>query len=152
MQAERVGSLVWLAFGLLSIYGSFGLGLGTLREPGSGFLALLAGGFISLMALVVFLQSLLSGRGLMMKVSSLWEGVNWHRPLTIGLILVAYILALERIGFLITSLLTLLVMFKVVEKLPWWKAILISVTISAAAFTLFNHVLKATLPRGVFGF
>jgi len=152
MQAERVGTLFWFVFGLISIYGSIQLGVGTLREPGSGFFSFLAGAFISLMAVIVFVQSFLRGRGMRVKLSALWGGLMWYRPLAIGLILVAYILALERIGFLITSLVTLFVLFKIVERLSWMKATLISVSISAASFLLFNTLLKATLPRGIFGF
>jgi len=147
-----VGSLFWFAVGLISIYGSIKLGVGTLREPGSGFLSFLAGGSISLMAMVIFLQSFLRRGELLVKLSALWEGVRWRRPVAIGLILVAYILALERTGFLITSLTTLFVLFKIVEKLSWVKAILISVSISGVSFCLFNYLLKATLPRGIFGF
>jgi putative tricarboxylic transport membrane protein len=152
MQAERAGTLFWFVFGLVSIYGSIQLGVGTLREPGSGFFSFLAGGFISLMAVIVFIQSFLRRRGIRVKLSALWGGLMWYRPLAIGLILVAYILALERIGFLITSLVTLFVLFKIVEKLSWVKATIISVSISAASFLLFNTLLKATLPRGIFGF
>lgn len=152
MKAERVGAIFWLGVGLISIYGSAQLGIGTMRGPGSGFLSLLAGCFIGLMALIVLLQSLLRRQGNEAKLSSIWEGVKWRRPLAIGLILVAYILVLEKIGFLITSLVTLFVMFKGVEKISWAKAILISISISAGSFLLFNNLLKATLPRGIFGF
>jgi len=152
LKAERVGAIFWLGVGLISIYGSAQLGIGTMRGPGSGFLSLLAGCFISLMALIVLLQSLLRRQGNEAQLSSIWEGVKWRRPLAIGLILVAYILVLEKIGFLITSLVTLFVMFKGVEKISWAKAILISVSISAGSFLLFNNLLKATLPRGIFGF
>ena len=64
----------------------------------------------------------------------------------------AYILALERTGFLLTSLLVLLTMLKGVEKFSWWKAILISVLSSGSTYLLFHVLLKATLPTGVFGF
>ena len=60
MQAQRLGFLFWLAVGLISIYGSNRLGLGALREPGSGFLPFIAGCFIGLMALGFFIISLLS--------------------------------------------------------------------------------------------
>ncbi len=53
MGADRVSSLLWLAFGLISIYGSVLLELGTFREPGTGFFPFLAGCFTSLMAIIV---------------------------------------------------------------------------------------------------
>jgi len=104
MGADRVSSICWLAFGLLCIYGSVLLGLGTLREPGTGFFPLLAGCFFTLLALVVFVRSLIPGRGFQARISSLWKGTIWHRPLAVGLLMTGYILALERIGFLLTSL------------------------------------------------
>ena len=71
MNTDRVISLFWLALGLVSMYGAVQLGLGTLREPGSGFLAFLAGGFISLIALGIFLKSLFHWRGARLNFASL---------------------------------------------------------------------------------
>jgi hypothetical protein len=59
MSAERVGSFFWAAVGLISVYGSFHVGLGTLREPSPGLLTFLAGCFISNMAVIDILKSLL---------------------------------------------------------------------------------------------
>jgi putative tricarboxylic transport membrane protein len=152
LKADRISSMVWMAVGLLSIYGSFQLGLGTLGEPGSGFLSCLAGSFICLMALIVFLQSFLQGKGFQVKISALWQGVKWHRPAMVGLLLLAYILMLEWLGFLLTTFLILLAMVKGVEKLSWEKALLISISASAVCYLVFDKLLKAMLPRGILGF
>ncbi len=152
MGADRVSSLFWLAFGILCMYGSVLLGLGTLREPGTGFFPLLAGSFFTLLALIVFVRSLIPGRGFQAGISSLWKGTLWHRPMAVVFLMAGYILALEWIGFLITSLVVLLIMLKGVEKFSWWKAILISVLSSGSTFLLFHVLLKATLPTGIFGF
>ena len=152
MGADRVSSLCWLAFGLLCIYGSVLLDLGTLREPGTGFFPFLAALFFSSLALVVFVRSLIPGRGFQARILSLWHEAIWHRPLAVGLLMVAYILALERIGFLLTSLVVLVVMLRGVEKFPWWKALLISILSSGCTYLLFHVLLKATLPIGIFGF
>ena len=152
MPAERIGGLFWLAVGLGSIFGSIQLGVGTFRNPGSGFLSLLAGFFICLMALIVLFQSFFLKPGGQAKLSALWQGTRWRRPLTISILLVVYILLLETTGFLLTSLFTLLIMFKGIEKLAWRRSLILAIAISAIAFVLFNHVLKATLPRGIFGF
>lgn len=152
MKAERVGSLFWLAAGLISTYGSVQLGLGKFREPGSGFFPFLAGCFISLMAMIVFFQSFLRGREVQAKLSSLWEGLRWRRPIEIGLLTLGYILALERLGFLLTGFLLLFVILKGIERLSWGKAILIPVSTLGVSYLLFNVFLKAALPKGVFGF
>lgn len=151
MKADQVSPLFWLAFGVLSAYGSIKLGLGTLREPGPGLLAFLASCFISFMAIIVLFQALVLKRGFLEKIPNLWEGASWRRPLAIGLILVGYLFSLEKIGFLITSFAMLFITFKLVEKLPWVRTIVLSLTISGGAFILFNKILKATLPRGILG-
>ena len=152
MKADRASSMVWMGVGLLSIYGSFQLGLGTLGEPGSGFLSFLAGSFICLMALIVFLQSFLQGKGFQVKISTLWKGIRWYRSALVGLLLLVYILVLEWIGFLLTAFLIVLAMVKGVERLSWAKALLISISASAVCYLVFDKLLKAVLPRGLLGF
>jgi putative tricarboxylic transport membrane protein len=150
--AERIGSIFWLGIGLFTIFGSFQVEVGTLREPGSGFVPLLAGSFICLLALIVFFRSFRGRGGIQAKLSTLWEGVEWRRPIVIGVVMIAYILALKKGGFLVTSFLLLFVILKGTEKYSWKKAFLISALASTFTFLLLGVALKATLPRGIFGF
>ncbi|OGP48173.1 MAG: hypothetical protein A3K30_02365 [Deltaproteobacteria bacterium RBG_13_51_10] len=152
MQAERVGALFWLAVGLISIYGSTRLGLGVLREPGSGFLSFLAGCFISLVAIIIFLQTFFREQGAQSKLKALWAEVNWRRPATVSLLTLGFILVLERAGFLLAGFFLLLTLFKWMEKFSWKKALIIPAITLGSAYLLFNVFLKATLPKGFFGF
>ena len=152
MQAERVGALFWLAVGLISIYGSTRLGLGVLREPGSGFLSFLAGCFISLMALIIFLQTFFREQEAQSKLKTLWAEVNWRRPAIVSLLTLGFILVLERAGFLLAGFFLLLTLFKWMEKFSWKKALIIPAITLGFAYLLFNVFLKATLPKGFFGF
>ena len=152
MNAERASSLFWLAVGLISLYGSFRLGLGTLHEPGSGFLPFLAGCFICGMAIIVFLQSFIRGKGVQGKISAVWSGVNWHRSLIIVLAILGFILVLEKLGFFLTGFLLMFLLFKGVERLSWAKAIFIPGLVLGLTYLVFDVFLKATLPRGFLGF
>ncbi len=152
MGADRVSSLVWLVLGLVTMYGAVQLGIGSLHEPGSGFLALLAGGFISLVAVGIFLQSFIRWRGMPLNLKAIWAGSNWHKSFTVALVTLGFILGLETLGFFITSFFILLALFKWVEKLSWGKAVLIPVLTLSITYMVFNIFLKANLPRGVLGF
>jgi putative tricarboxylic transport membrane protein len=152
MNADRVSSLFWLLLGLIAVYGSFQLGLGTMNEPGSGFLAFLAGSFIICVSGGIFLQSLIRFRGTPLEVKSLWAASNWHRSLIIAVLTLGFILALEGLGFFITSFLLLFLLFKVVEKLSWGKAVLIPALTLTVTYVVFNIFLKSNLPKGIFGF
>jgi putative tricarboxylic transport membrane protein len=151
MNTERVGGIFWLVFGLLVMSGSFHQGLGILQAPGSGFLSFLAGTFVILMALIVLVQSFW-GQDTQGKMSALWKDLKWRRPAAVSLLILAYILGLERLGFVLTSLLFLLVIFKWVEKFHWQKTLLVTVLAVGFSYLLFHTFLKASLPRGILGF
>ena len=152
MNAERMGSLFWLAVGLIILYGSYYLGLGKMREPGSGFLPFMAGCFISLMAILVLLQSFTHKKEARAKLAALWEGVNWRRPLIISLLILGFILTLESLGFILTSFALLLILFRWVEKFTWKKALIVPLLTLGCTYLLFNILLKVALPRGILGF
>lgn len=151
MNKERVGSLFWLIFGLSVTFWSFKLGLGSLDAPSSGFLGFLAGSFVTLMALIILIQSF-TAREMQVKLSILWKGSGWWRPLTVVLLILAYTLGVERLGFVLTSFLFLLITFKWVEKFPWPKTILVTVLVIGFTYLLFHTFLNAPLPRGILGF
>jgi putative tricarboxylic transport membrane protein len=151
MEADRLSSFFCLIFGFLCMYASILLGLGSFREPGPGFFPFIAGCFFSLLALLIVISSFLPGRGRKNKISSLWKGLNWRRPLTAGLLILFYILMLKRMGFLLTSLIVLFLMLRWVEKFSWGKALLISASASACTYLLFHSLLKANLPMGILG-
>jgi putative tricarboxylic transport membrane protein len=150
MSPDRVSGLFWLAFGLLCMYGSIRLGLGTLREPGTGFFPFLTAGFACLMALWVLVRAFLRKKGTEARISSFWQGKQWHQPLIVAILMAGYVLVLEKVGFLLTSFVVLLLMLKLVEKFPWWKAITISVCASGLTYLVFHVLLKTTLPVGIF--
>ena len=152
MNTDRVSSLFWLALGLVSIYGATQLGLGTLREPGSGLLAFMAGAFVSLIALGIFIKSLIQWRSIRLDFAPLWSEAIWRRPAIIGLLTLGFILALERLGFILTGFLLLLVLFRWVERFSWKKALIIPAVTLGFSYLLFNVFLKATLPRGFLNF
>ena len=151
MSVERVGSFFWAAVGLISVYGSFHVGLGTLREPGPGLLTFLAGCFISVMAVIDILKCLLQKKE-WAKLSTLWAEVNWHRSLIVLLIIIGFILLLERLGFFLSGFLVMFSLFKWVERLSWEKAIMFPVVTLGLTYLLFNVLLKLNLPRGILGF
>lgn len=151
MNADRLSALVFLAIGLSALYGSIRLGLGTTREPGPGFLGLLVSSFISLMALIIWLHSAKKGDK-EQKLSDLWQGLKWKRPLAVCVITIGYILAFEWLGFAISTFLFLMILMKGMETLAWWKALLLSALSTGFSYLLLSISLESSLPKGIFGF
>ncbi|MFA5915583.1 MAG: tripartite tricarboxylate transporter TctB family protein [Burkholderiales bacterium] len=150
MNADRWSSLFWFALGAAGIYASARLGVGHTGEPGSGFVPLTASAFVCLMALLVFLQSF--ERGQARSLSALWKGVYWRRSLAVGAITLAYILALETLGFFLIGFLLLVITMKGLEGLGWKKTLIISISTLVVSYVVFKVLLKATLPVGILGF
>jgi len=152
LNAERVGSLFWLLFGAAAVYGSLDLGIGTMSAPGSGFLTCVAGSFVSLMALLLFVQSFKGDPAAQARVSDLWIGCNWWRAIAITVLIIVFILAFETLGFFLCSFILLVVIMRWLEGLSWKTSIFVPVIAIGCTYLLFKTILKISLPAGIFGF
>lgn len=65
-----------------------------------------------------------------------------------GLIVIAFMLALEPLGFVIAALLFLLISFLYLERGRIVRAVLVSVGAVALILLIFRHVFKVILPEG----
>ncbi len=152
MNAERAGSLFWLVLGAAAVYGSLDLGLGEMGQPGSGFLTFVAGCFVALMSVIVFVQSYRSDPAKQRRVSELWQGVKWQRAILITILIAIFIAVFETLGFFICSFALLFVIMKWLEGLDWKTSVLVPALTIVGTYLLFKTVLKISLPAGIFGF
>jgi putative tricarboxylic transport membrane protein len=148
--------LIWLLLGAGFCAGSFKLKIGTLQNPGAGFIPFLVG-------------TLLIGFGLIMFLSTRWG--PWARserketgnsgtrsfkdffiPSATLLILLGYVLLLESLGFLLSSVIFLFLLFKISDPRKWLLPIALSVTTVIISYLLFSVWLKGQFPRGILGF
>ena len=152
MNADRIGSLFWLLFGVSTVYGSLDLGLGEMGQPGSGFLACLAGSFVILMAVIVFFQSYRGDQVAKLQVSELWRGVKWQRAIAITILIAVFIGVFELLGFFVSSFVLLVVIMRWLEGLSWRISLSVPAVAILGTFLLFKTVLKISLPVGILGF
>ena len=148
--------LIWLLLGAGFCAGSFKLKIGTLQNPGAGFVPFLVG-------------ILLIGFGLIMFLSTRWG--PWARserketknsgtrsfkdffiPSVTLLILLGYVLLLESLGFLLSSVIFLFLLFKISDPRKWLLPIALSVTTVIISYLLFSVWLKGQFPQGILGF
>lgn len=152
MNVERVGSLFWFAFGAGAMYGALGLGLGTPKEPGSGFLAFTAAVFVCLMATAIFAATFRGDQAKYRRLGDLWHGLNWGRSLAIIVLTICFVLVFEHLGFFLASFILLVAIMRFLEDLSWKVAIVTPLAILAASYLLFKMFLGISLPRGILGF
>jgi len=150
-RADRVSGFFWLLFSVFVSYGSYKLGLGTLHQPGPGFLFFWTGIVTAILSLIVVLMSL--------KKPSLEEtqepifGKGHVTKIVLVLIsLFLYALLMEWLGFLIVTLLFFIFLLGVIEKKRWLFAVLVSLIVTAISYLVFETGLQSQLPKGLLEF
>jgi len=147
--------LIWITLGVFLCIGSIKLNLGSFRIPGPGFLPFLSGTSLALLGLILMLTRNLTGSRVGNKAGNEVDLVNWNLkdfliPFLSLLVLCLYALMLEPIGFLLTSFVCLLILFKLPEPKKWIMPIAYSFSVTALTYLLFFVWLKCQFPRGVF--
>jgi hypothetical protein len=140
LPADRLAGAVLCATAAFLAWQSLRLPLGSLHDPGAGFLPL------ALSILMGALGSLLAawpGKGLPLASVGWLEGR--HAVAILGACAGSALL-LERVGWRITCLLLLGFLLGVVERRRWWVTLLLAVGMSVGSFYLFATLLKVPLP------
>jgi putative tricarboxylic transport membrane protein len=146
---DQMSSLFWFLLGWVLTYLSHRLGLGTLTNPGPGFLPFWCGLFLSGLSLVVFLRGRLDQRrGMGKPLRALWAGTHWAKGVSVILALLIYTFAFVHTGFVLSTILLLIFLFKAIEPEKWMIAIGGAILASLVSFLVFSLWLDVQLPRG----
>jgi putative tricarboxylic transport membrane protein len=146
MSRDLISSLFWLAVAVFfSIESFMYLKLGTLSEPGPGFFPFLGGAVLGLLSLVQLLQSLKNR-----DMPSL-SGLKSSKFLLATGATLAYLLVLEKVGFVTITFLFLFLLFRLEYK-RWAISAAFALAGAVSSYALFQLWLKTQLPAGPFGF
>ncbi len=148
LTAGAAGALFWVAVGILVCYGAARLGLGSVTEPGAGFIFFWSGLILTLLSLTVLAESI---RGAESAVEEMGE-MNWAKIALVLLSLLLYAFFLERLGFVLTTFVLLSFLLGWIEGTNWGRSLLVASAAVLACFAIFELWLKIRLPKGVFGF
>ncbi len=155
MQTQsRFGSTFWIVIGIYVGIHGYWLGLGHLHSPGPGFIFFLAAMVLVVLSLVDLLGTL-TGKGSASpeeKETPMWSGVRWQKILLVFVAVSVYVYFLNRAGFLLSTFLLMLFLFKAVEPTRWWVAILSSIVTTTLSYAIFSRWLGVPFPGGVLGF
>jgi len=148
---DRSSGLFWLAVGIVIAISSLKYGLGTLHEPGPGFITFFAGSILALLSLSLFFSSLRDQKD-QGGFQSLWVGLKPLKVLYVIVLLVAYTFSVKPIGFLISTFLLLFLLFRVKGTYRLKTILLMSLLVTVGSYIVFEIWLKAQLPKGILGF
>lgn len=142
---DRLAGGALALFALVVIWENRKLPMGTLWEPGPGYMPLLLALLLLLFSVLILAAAANAPR---------LGAVTWtewrHAVAILGACFFAG-LALERLGFRLTILVVLAFLLKVVERKGWVATAAFGLAMAFGTFFLFETLLRVPLPRGPFG-
>jgi putative tricarboxylic transport membrane protein len=145
-----LASLFFLCFGLIFALYARSLEIGTVEEPGPGFLPFWAGILLCGMAVLLILKTFL---GKMVEADLFFpEKDSWKRVSMVFLSLVAYNLLLTHLGFTLVTFLFVGFLVKSVFPQGWITTLATAALSTLGARILFVNLLELQFPKGLLGF
>jgi hypothetical protein len=132
--------------GALVLAVSGDLPFGTLASPGAGMLPVLVIVLLMAFGAILFVRA---------GESPPFAEISWSdlpHAVCVVLATAAGVALYTTLGFIVTMALMLLVLTIAVERKPVLPAVAFSIGVTICAYTLFNTLLKAPLPRGLLWF
>jgi putative tricarboxylic transport membrane protein len=146
--SELWGGLIGFALGIFVIRSGLKLKLGTINDPGAGYVLFYTGILMCLFAATIVFASLSEGGP---TFGSRWRNARWTKPAIVIACLTAFAFALDPFGFLLSSIPLVLLLMRLIDPVRWELALPISVLVPAGMWWLLKKVLGIQLPSGMFG-
>jgi len=153
---SKPGGILWVVLGVGMCAWAFRLKLGSVANPGPGFMPFLSGLLLVSFGSVLMAQTIREGKVTNGKPKDEFLTVwSWRRlsgPSLTVLVLMIYVLLMGPLGFLLTSFLCLFVLFKLADPQKWLTPLALSFGTAGVSYFVFSVWLKVQFPKGLLGF
>lgn len=146
--AASAGTLFWIAVGLVTCYGATRLGVGSITDPGAGFIFFWSGLVLIVLSLIVFVDTV---RSLANTVRQMPE-INWPKIALVLFVLLLYAFFLEKLGFVFTTFVLMSFLLGCIQSAGWFRSIAVAGAAALTSYAMFELWLKIRLPKGIVGF
>jgi len=147
-----MGSIFWIIIGIGAAINAYQLGLGRLHQPGPGFIFFIASSLLVIFGVIDLTVTLMGRAKTDKEKEPVQLGPRWPKVLFILVVLSVYVYFFSILGFLLSTFLLLVFLFKAVEPTKWWIAIVGSVITILISYGIFEIWLMVPFPRGFLGF
>ena len=146
---DLASGLFWLAIGIFILTQALDLGVGAFSTPGAGFMLFWSSVIFLVLSVVLILKAVVrssANKGIV----ELWRGLTWGNVLVAVIALALYTILLSRLGFILSTIGFMIVLYAVGKLRPW-------LIVAGAVFTvfltyaIFHYALQIQFPRGPFG-
>src|SRR6187397_2056271 len=134
--SELWGGLIGLALDGFVIWSGLKLKLGTINDPGSGYVLFYTGILMCLFAVTIIVAALTEGGP---SFASRWENTRWTKPLLIIACLIVFSFALEPLGSLSASIPLVLALMRLIDPVRWPLAIPVAVLVPTGMWWVLKH-------------
>ncbi|NOJ42473.1 tripartite tricarboxylate transporter TctB family protein [Bradyrhizobium australiense] len=145
--SELWGGLIGLALGGFVIWSGLKLKLGTINDPGSGYVLFYTGILMCLFAGSIIIAALSEGGP---TFGSRWQNTRWTKPVIVIACLIAFAFSLDTFGFLLSSIPLMVLLLRLVDPVRWPLAIPIAVLVPLGMWWILKRLLLIQLPSGIF--
>jgi len=144
---DMITSLVFLAIGLTVMVGSFKLGASWGADgPEAGYFPFYISLIIMLSSAVTLYQAAIVNKN--KETETFVEKEPFKQVLAVLLPAILFVLGVQLIGIYVSSALYIAIFMVWLGKYPIWKAVAVSVGVSAALYLMFEYWFQVPLPHG----
>ncbi len=138
----------WIGLSLFVMVSGYHLELGSFQDPGPGLMPFLIAVLLFLLSSVILVASFLSSRRSAPEAMKDGARISFWKVGSVFGSLVIYALILEKIGYLFTTSLLLIFLFKVAGSRRW-RTVLLSSVLTVAITYLFFTSFGLRFPKGI---
>ena len=146
--SDRWGSSFWLIFSMLICIESYRLDIGSFHAPGTGFFPFWVGMVFGALSLLLLVFTFVREG----KRAEISEKVRWRSIILVLASLFIYAVVLEKIGFVLSTLLFIGALLMIIERKKWHIVAIIALLSTLAFYIVFQVWLQSNLPKGILGF
>ena len=145
---DRIASLVVLVCGAILVFGALRMELGSLTQPGPGFLPLGAAGLLAALALAYAVSSF---RRAPDGVESPWPKQNRTTLIVVVASLALFCATVSIAGYIPSTFVLMVILFLVADPGKWLAALIKAALSTAVTYFVFDKLLMIQFPTGLFG-
>jgi len=148
---NRIAAIFFLFVGIFFSAYSRTVEIGTLMEPGPGFLPFFGGLTLAAMSIALLLGTFIR-KVTERRLSFFAQRDSWKRVVAVFLSLIAYNLLLTHLGFTLTTFFFIGFLVKFIFPQTMKRTLIVAILSALGARLLFINFLETQLPKGFLGF
>jgi putative tricarboxylic transport membrane protein len=148
---DLTSAVFWFILSAVVLVQSLRMGIGTLGNPGMGFMACGASGIMALLSLILLIQSIVKKKGVEESVHP-FSGLFLGRVVGFVIAVLLYIVFLPFFGYLVATFLLMGTLLALVGRRKWWLLIMFPALSSIVSYYIFAKLFKCPFPTGILGF